>query len=83
MQSLLLLIVQCILIINMSIVCYYSVLNVMLIIIDVLFSSSLGDFQSAVPYCKRSCETVGVVYGRNSVEVGNEKEKLSQLLFHR
>lgn len=55
----------------------------MLVIIDVLFSSSLGDFQSAVPYCERSCETVGVVYGRNSVEVGNEKEKLSQLLFHR
>ena len=42
-----------------------------------------GDFKSAVPYCRQSCEAVGVVYGNNSVEVADEKEKLSQLLFHR
>ena len=43
----------------------------------------LGDFKSAVSYCQQSCATVGVVYGSNSVEVADEKEKLSQLLFHR
>ena len=42
-----------------------------------------GDFKSAIPYCQQSCETVGVVYGNNSVEVADVKEKLSQLLFHR
>ena len=42
-----------------------------------------GDFKSAVPYCQQSCEAVGVVYGYNSVEVADEKEKISQLLFHR
>ena len=41
-----------------------------------------GDFKSAIPYCQQSCETVGVVYGSNSVEVADEKVKLSQLLFH-
>ena len=46
-------------------------------------SSFPGDFQSAVSHCQNSCEAVGVVYGSNSVEVAQEKEKLSQLLFHK
>ena len=42
-----------------------------------------GDFQSAVPYCQKSCEVVGVVYGNNSIELADEVQKISQLLFHR
>ena len=45
--------------------------------------SDAGDFQSALPYCQQSCEAVGVIYGSQSVELAYEKEKLSQLLFHR
>ena len=48
-----------------------------------MFIFLTGDFKSAIPYCQQSCETVGVVYGNNSVEVADVKEKLSQLLFHR
>ncbi len=34
-------------------------------------------------YCAASCQAVGVAYGEDSIELGNELYKLAQLYFNR
>lgn len=40
-----------------------------------------GDPKSASQYCELSCQAVEVVYGNDSLELGNELHKLAHLLF--
>ena len=42
-----------------------------------------GDFHSASRYGELSCQAVEVVHGHNSIELGNELQKLAHLFFHR
>ncbi|KAL4224683.1 hypothetical protein ACF0H5_015380 [Mactra antiquata] len=40
----------------------------------------LGEFSTAADYVRKSLDTIEVMYGANSVEVGNELQKLSEIL---
>ncbi|XP_064392547.1 SET and MYND domain-containing protein 4-like isoform X2 [Halichondria panicea] len=41
-----------------------------------------GDFATSARYCAASCQAVGVAYGEDSIELGNELFKLAQLQFN-
>ncbi len=42
-----------------------------------------GDHTKSAHYCAASCRALGVAYGENAVEVGNELFKLAPLYFYR
>ncbi len=42
-----------------------------------------GDFASALQFLEQSCIAVGFIYGEESIEYGNEMNKMASVLFHR
>ncbi len=42
----------------------------------------IGDFATSARYCAASCRALGVAYGDDSIELGNELFKLAQLYFN-
>lgn len=50
---------------------------------DLSVKHILGDFGSSCRYLELSCDSVGAVYGKQSIEYGNELQKLASVMFHR